>query len=286
MKKIFLTSLLLTMKSYAVDTITFQIDHLNFAGDSGTVNSREIVISSGTDAIGFKSAATELFEGEIEVKGKELSISAGNGMFIKSVSPVELKDIPETVVQSGKFYSEPTRLGLSAQQVSTSVSNIKLNVSNLDFKCDVGANCNARATTLLVDNNMLVKAPEFTCVKDNCVKDFTLALSSLDDGKNFVVKNLQTKAFVNMKDLRTVTLKRKGNDVNLDGKVHVLIGVLGFEVKATIVNLTEEVLEMKVNKVKVSDFLSVTDFTTFLAKKLLSSKSFYMNGDNIVIKLK
>lgn len=285
MKSLIILASLFSLNAFAVDNITFQIDRLNFSGDRGSVISKNISIGSGSDSIGFNSA-TELFHGTIVIKDKVLEIAAENGMFIKSSSPLDLKDIPETVVENGVFFSEPTKLGLKANFLSTSISNILLEVGQLDFNCNEGGSCNARANKMVVDSNMLITKPEFTCTKANCIEDFVLNVSGMDDGKIFVVRNVSTRAFVDLKDLTGLTFKRSGKYLSLTGRVKVLLARLGFELKAEIVRLDQDILELHVNKVVISDFLSVTDFTMFLAKKILSTKSFTMNGDNLIIKLR
>lgn len=284
MKKLLL-AFVISSNVLAADNITFQIERLRFQGDHGEVTSKEISVGEGTDSIGFKSD-NDLFEGDILIKDKDLEITASNGMFIKSISPVQLKDVPVTIVNNGIFYSTPLNLGLKAEQMSTSVSNVKLDISHLNFNCVEKANCNALASHLIVDSNMVITSPVFTCEKANCINNFNLEIGNLDDGKSFTAFNAVDKSLIDLKDLRSISLKRLGNELALTGKVHVLIGVISFELGARIVTLNKDILELHIGKVKLAKMLSVRDFTMFLASKILSSKSFTMNGDNLIIKLR
>ena len=284
MKYIILLNVLFSFNVFAVDNISFQIEKLNFQGDQGAITSKEINIGDGSDSIGYKSK-DGFFEGVITAQNNLIEITASNGMYIKSTSPIDLKDIPATSIENGSFSSTANLIGLKAKSFKTSVSNIQLRASDLDFSCIEGGSCKAHTGQLIIDSHTMIAAPDFSCLKASCSENFQLDIPSLDQG-NYQSFTAQPESFIELHDLRSVSLKRQGQAISFNGKMHVLVAVLGFELKGEIVNLTDEVLEIHVNKVEVSKILSLRDFTMFLAKKFLSTKSLSMNGDNLIIKLK
>lgn len=286
MKKTLLLGLLLSFNLHAED-VAFKIDQFNMVGDQGRLISKEFTIISDTGQIGFKSNGED-FDGEVTLRDKVMLIQGTNGMFIKAEAPVNIKSIPETSITNATFINQKELLSLEAQALSTSVSNFHIDTQNLNFRCVDGAQCQASASFLVWDRNLKIVSPTFVCQKDHCIDNFTLTVNQLsNDLKFFARNNLETKSIIELEDLSSITFVKGGNNLDFTGKVKIpLFGRVDFLVKGVIVNLTKERMDISLRKVKVGKYLSVTDLTLFLAKKLLGGKSFNISGDVISINLK
>jgi hypothetical protein len=284
MKILFLILVFICTNASATDSITFQIDHLLFEGNHGIVKSKEIDIVSGSSRIGFK-AINDPFSANILIQEKNIIFTGTNGMYMETETPVNLNDTPLTIVENGMFTSNDTQLALSANYLSTSVAGIKLDAANINFNCELLGKCHANAGQLVFDEHTLLINPTFKCIKSNCEKSFELAIAGFEQGNNITVNRTVNKSLVELHNLRTISLKRNENNLDFEGKIHLWVGVVGFVLKTEIVAQNNDILELHIGSLRVEDFISLKDFSLFLARKLITTKKITMEGDNLTIHL-
>jgi hypothetical protein len=283
---IFILATLISVSNVlASNDVTFTIDRLIVADQGGTIETKSFVILSDGDEIKYKNEIP--FLGKVSISQNKLLILGENGLSMKTSSPVSIKEFPKTDLEEGVLISNDKGVSLTARHLNTSVSSFVIDVINLNFNCIDGGDCHAKASKLMLDNNLKITIPTFRCKKVGCLNDFMLTLDNLTSDQTFKLTHSQNKSLVELKDLSGIVLKRTNAEVTLDGKLQIaIIGKLGFAVRAHIDSLSDEDMVLSINNVKVADILSVTDFTMFLVRKLLGGKSYAINGNQIHIKLK
>lgn len=284
-KPYLLTFLLSSLNALAIDSFSTDIERLTLSGREGTLSARELIVGSGTGKIGFKSSGDRMF-GEIKIRPSGLTMQATNGMVVSSETSYGLSLLNEMLLEEAKVIYGPKETTLTTSYVMASNPKARGEATGVSLKCTTGADCSLQADKVLVDSKTLLKGINFSCLFANCSRHFTFSVQALDEGNAMRIRSLETRGLIEIKDLRTMTLKRVENIISLDGKVHILFGVTGFNLVAEIVTLNDDLLELKIKTLKLSDTLSVRDFSKYLIRKLLSSKNVSMNGDHVVIRFR
>lgn len=286
MNKLIMSLLLLPQNVFAIDYLTVDIERLTLSGPNGTLTTKELVVGEGNDRIGYKNAGELLF-GELLLNPKGLELKTSNGMFITSTDSLGVDLVKELNVENGFLNVDPKVTKFSADYVMASNAKAKGEGKGIHVVCEKKKDCNVSADKLLVDGQTMLKKVTFSCLQAKCSNQFQFNVGELDEGRSIKFRSLQTRGFIEIKDLRNLSLKRVDQRLTLDGNLKLLVGSIGFDVEADIVTLNDDVIELSLKKVKLSDTLSIRDLTKYLIRELLSSKSVSMNGDDhIVIKLR
>lgn len=259
----------------------FSIKHLDLVDGEGEIIAHKFHVQTPTDEIRYSGA--DLFTGLVKVADGEIKVSGNNGMGLKTKKEIKLPPNSQFEILDAKYLANDNELALEAKEFKGSAKGFKFYGEQALVTCLTGKTCQGSVGALSLDTDLKLEGIKISCEERRCAENAQVEVSGIADVDPRVYdQKLKTKSIIDVKDLRSLSLRRNKNAVELNGNLKILFGSVGFNVQAEIISYTANQISVKIQKVKVSDLISMKDLTLYLVKKFLKNKNYILQDDVVI----